>query len=252
MEGIQAVVEIGVSKMLKQDYGLFFKLIQRIARFILPKYRFERPPNQDEPIVFVAHHQNMIGPISILVWLKYYVRTWVLSKFTDQKAAYQHYVDFTFTKRYGWPTILAKMIAFPASYLVQWLTNSGRMIPVYRQSRKIIQTMKISQEALLEGDHILIFPDVDYSSNSTETSDIYEGFLHLEKKYFKETGKHLTFVPILSDKENKCVRVGRRIHFKGDRGFIEERKTIANSIREELKQLAVEAETVYKSKMEIK
>lgn len=238
--------------MSKQDYGLFFKIMQRIARFVLPKYCFERPPNQDEPIVYVAHHQNMIGPISILVWLKYSIRTWVLSEFTDQKAAYQHYIDFTFTKRYGWPRTLAKIVAYPASYLVQWLTDSGRMIPVYRKSRNIIKTMKISHEALLNGDDILIFPDVDYSSQSTETSDIYEGFLHLEKKYVKETSKHLTFVPILSDKENKCVRVGRRIHFTGDRLFIDERKDIANEIREELNRLAMEAETVYKSKLEIK
>lgn len=238
--------------MVKQDFGLFFKLMQRIARFILPKYRFERPPNQDEPIVYVAHHQNMIGPISILVWLKYSIRTWVLSEFTEQEAAYQHYVDFTFTKRYGWPQTLAKLVAYPSSYLVQWLTNSGRMIPVYRKSRKIVKTMTISHEALMSGEDILIFPDVDYSSHSTETSDIYEGFLHLEKKYVKETGKHLTFVPILTDKENKCVRVGRRIHFTGDRLFIDERKDIANEIREELNRLAVKAKTIYQSKIEIK
>lgn len=227
--------------MAKQDYGLFFKIIQRVARFVLPKYRFERPPNQDEPIVFVAHHQNMIGPISILVWLKYYVRTWVLSEFTDQEAAYHHYMHFTFTKRYGWPRILSKMVAFPTSYLVQWITKSGRMIPVYRKSRKILKTMNISHEALVNGEDILIFPDVDYSSNSTKTSDIYEGFLHLEKKYFKKSGKHLTFVPILSDKKNHCVRVGRRIHFTGERLFIDERQDIANEIREELNRLAMEA-----------
>lgn len=227
--------------MSKQDYGFFFKVIQRIARFILPKYRFERPPIQDGPIVFVAHHQNMVGPISILVWLKYYIRTWVLSEFTEQEAAYKHYVDFTLTTRYGWPRKIAQIIAYPVSYFAQWLTNSGQMIPVYRKSRKIIKTMTISHEALLRGDDLLIFPDVDYSNQSTETSDIYEGFLHLEKKYFKETGKHLTFVPILSDQENKCVRIGHCIHFTGKSLFIDERKQVANNIREELNRLALEA-----------
>lgn len=224
--------------MAEKKYGVFFKFMQKVARTILPRYQFERPPNQNEPIVFVAHHQNMIGPISILAWLKYYVRTWVLSEFTDQNAAYNHYVDFTFTTRYGWPRPIAKLLAWPASYLVQWLTNSGRMIPVYRRSRKIMETMQISHQALLNKEDILIFPDIDYSNDSNETSDIYEGFLHLEKKYYKETGKHLTFLPVLSDTEDHVVRFGKMIRFKGDEKFIIERKKVADEIRDELNRLA--------------
>lgn len=212
--------------------------MQNIAKIILPRYRFERPPNLKEPVVYVAHHQNLIGPISILAWLKYYVRTWVLGVFMNQEDAYHHYVNFTFTKRYGLPEPLAKLLAWPASHLVSWLTNSGDMIPVYRGSRDIIRTMEMSQEALGRGQDIMIFPDVDYSSDNKKTSDIYEGFLHLEKKYYKETGKHLSFIPVFSDQNEKVVRVGNIIRFPGKEIFIKERKQIANEIRSELNRLA--------------
>lgn len=66
--------------MAKNDFGLFFKGFQKIARVILPRFHFESSPNNDSPVVYVSHHQNMIGPVSILVWLKYYVRTWVLGQ----------------------------------------------------------------------------------------------------------------------------------------------------------------------------
>lgn len=224
--------------MAKEDYGLFFKFIQRVARLILPRYRFERPPDLEGPAVFVAHHQNMVGPVSILAWLKYYIRTWVLGEFYDQEAAYDHYVNYTFTKRYGWPKFIAKMIAWPVSHIVSWITKSGNMIPVYRKSRKIVKTMRISHEALISGQDIIIFPDVDYSSDSKETSDIYEGFLHLEKRYYKETNKHLTFIPVLSDKSENIVRVGKEIRFTGKDIFIKERKEIAEKIRKELNRLA--------------
>lgn len=234
--------------MGKNDFGLFFKGVQKIARMALPRYYFETTQSQDEPVVYVSHHQNMIGPISILVWLKYYIRTWGLSEFTEQEACYNHYVDFTFTKRFGWPKWLAKMIAWPVSYLVPWLAQSADIIPVYRGSRKVVKTMQISNEALLNGENLLIFPDIDYSSSSTETSNIYEGFLHLEKKYFKETNKHLSFVPIFSDRKNKVVRVGKEIRFSGTEKFLFERKEIADKIKEELNRLsqANEKEIVHK------
>jgi 1-acyl-sn-glycerol-3-phosphate acyltransferase len=224
--------------MAKNNYGIFFKIAQRLTRVVLPRYRFEAAPESDKPVVYVSHHQNMVGPVSILAWLKYYVRTWVLAEFTDQEACFDHYYNYTFTERYGWPKWFAKAVAWPVSYIVPWLTKSGDMIPVYRGSRKIVKTMQISHEALLTGENIIIFPDVDYSDESKETSDIYEGFLHLEKKYYRETEEHLTFIPVFSDKEERVVRVGEKIRFTGEQPFMEERQQIAQKIQKELNELA--------------
>ena len=96
----------------------------------------------------------------------------------------------------------------------------------------------MSVEALLNDEDILIFPDVDYSDDSTETSEIYEGFLHLEKYYYRKTKKHLTFIPIFSDSKKREVRSGKSIQFTGDKKFIEERREIANQLQEELNRLS--------------
>lgn len=221
-----------------KSYGFIFKLAQRVLRLVLPRYDFERPPVEGKPVVYISHHQNLAGPLTILVWINFYVRTWVLSVFTEREAAYRHYRDFTFTRRCGWPKGVAKLAAWPASYLVPWLVNSAAAIPVYRKSRRIVKTMKISHEALMNGESILIFPDIDYSSESKKTSDIYQGFLHLEKRYFKETKKHLTFVPLFSDSDHKIVRVGQEITFTGREKFIDEREKIADEIKNELNRLA--------------
>lgn len=224
--------------MAKNHYGLFFRFAQKIARIVLPRYRFEKVAENHDPVVYVSHHQNMVGPVSILAWLKYYVRTWVLAEFTDQEACFKHYYNYTFTERYGWPKWLSKSLAWPVSYIVPWLTKSANMIPVYRGSRKVVKTMQISNEALLNGEDLMIFPDIDYSNDSKETSEIYEGFLHLEKKYYRETEKHLTFIPVFSDKDKREVLVGEEIQFTGDQSFIEERKDIAKIIQTELNRLS--------------
>ena len=224
--------------MEENTYGIAFRFAQKIARLLLPRYLFERPPILGKPVVYVSHHQNMVGPISILAWVKYYVRTWVLAEFTDRKAAYNHYSTVTFYERYDWPKWLAKMVAWPASYIAPWVVNSADAIPVYRKSRKIIQTMKISHDTLMSGESILIFPDIDYSNDSQMTSDIYQGFLHLEKRYFKEANEHLTFVPIYSDSKEKVIRIGKEVKFTGKENFNQEQEKIARKIREELNHLA--------------
>ncbi|SHE31266.1 hypothetical protein SAMN02745249_00171 [Atopostipes suicloacalis DSM 15692] len=224
--------------MKKRRYGLFFEIARALARVILPRFRFKDILITNEPAVYIAHHQNMIGPVSILVWIKYYFRTWVLSAFTSQKDCYEHYINYTFTKRYNWPSPIAKIVAWPLSYIVPWMMKSARAIPVYRGSRKIMDTFKISVDALLNNEDILIFPDIDYSDDSTEVSDIYEGFLHLEKYYYRETKKHLAFVPVYSNKEKREVHSGKPIRFTGDKKFIEERKEVAQKIQEELNWLS--------------
>jgi|SRR5699024_8344584 len=224
--------------MRKNNYGIFFEFCRAIARILLPRFRFKNVRVTNEPTVYISHHQNMIGPISILVWLKYYLRTWVLSVFTSQEDCYEHYVNYTFTERYKWPPTFAKIIAWPASYIIPWIVKSARAIPVYRGSRQIIETIKISIEALLNNEDILIFPDINYSDDSTETSNIYEGFLHLEKYYYRETKKHLTFVPVYSNKEKREVYSGKAIQFTGNKNFMEERREIAQEIQKELNRLS--------------
>lgn len=101
-----------------------------------------------------------------------------------------------------------------------------------------MDTFKISVDALLNDEDILIFPDIDYSDDSTETSEIYEGFLHLDKYYYRETKQHLTFMPIYVDSDKREVRSGKSIQFEGGKEFIEERREVAEKIKEELNRLA--------------
>lgn len=224
--------------MKKNRYGLFFEISRALARVILPRFRFKNILITNEPTVYIAHHQNLVGPVSILVWIKYYIRTWVLSVFFSQKECYEHYTNYTFTKRYKWPAPIAKLVAWPVSYIVPWLMKSARAIPVYRGSRQIVQTFKKSVDTLLNEEDLLIFPDIDYSNNSKETSEIYEGFLHLEKYYYRKTKKHLTFVPVYANQEKHEVYSGHAIRFTGKESFIEERKKIAQEIQSELNRLS--------------
>lgn len=220
------------------EYGKFYLVIKKIARLIFPKYTMAQDKLGDSPVVYVSHHQNMLGPINILLWYPKFIRVWGLSVFTNQEACYEHYVNYTFTERFKIPSLIAKPLALIVSYFVSSLAKSARVIPVYRNSRRIIRTLKESVETLRAGDSILIFPDVDYTSDESEVGSIYEGFLNLDKYYHRKTGQHLDFVPLYANQDVKEIFYGSPIRFDNKTPFINQREEKSQELQDSLNRLA--------------
>lgn len=226
---------------MQNDFGRFYKGVRKVLQVCLPRFTlvdFRTTPQKKEPVVYVSHHQNLFGPVTVLMRLPFFVRTWVLSVFMDFELCYHHYLDYTLTRRLNWPRWLAKVCAWPFAKFAVALTQSGRCIPVNRQSRAVIETMKDSVETLKNGESILLFPDVQYDDNSPEVKEIYEGFLYIEKYYYRETGEHVAFVPIYSDRSMREIRIGNVLRFSGKERFFVERKEMVQNIQDELNRLA--------------
>ena len=220
------------------EYGKFYLIIRKIAQLVFPKYKAPQFEPTDKPVVYVSHHQNMFGPVNVLLWYPKFMRVWGLSVFIDQQACYDHYVNYTFTQRFKMPPFIAKPLAWGVSYFVSRLAQSARVIPVYRRSRQIIRTLKESVETLQAGASVLIFPDIDYASDDSEVGRIYEGFLNLEKYYNLKTGEHINFVPLYANQDTKEILCGQAVRFDRDRDFIEQRDEKAQELQDELNRLA--------------
>lgn len=221
------------------DYGIFYKFIRSILRLSSKEAAIrDFRENKEGPVVYVSHHQNMIGPVSVLKWYPEFMRPWVFSVFLDYETSYRQYLNYTLTERLGWHRGMAKILASPLAWFASTLTQSGRAIPVYRQSREVLQTMDQSVDALESGTSILIFPDVDYSDDSQEVKEIYDGFLYIEKYYYRKTKQHVPFVPIVALSETNEIRVGEPILFMGRDSFFKEKKAIAEEIQQSLNALS--------------
>ncbi|MDO4670212.1 MAG: hypothetical protein Q4A67_01940 [Aerococcus sp.] len=228
--------------MKPKRYGYFFQILRHIARLFFKRYRFQSPPKVDGPVVLVSHHQNLVGPFTIMLWIPIFVRIWVLGVFSRFKDCYHQYVDWTFTKRFHMPVWLAKVLAAPAAQIIVTGTRSMGAIPVFRGTREIMKTMEESLKTLKAGTPVLIFPDRDYASDSGETGEIYAGFLHLEKMYYRKYHEHVNFVPMFSDKHEHYIRFGEPIRFRDDETFRKGRDRVAKALRASLNELNLEGE----------
>lgn len=224
--------------MAERFYGKLFRALRRLVRLVYPRYTAIGEEKKKGPVVYVMHHQNLFGPFIALVWFPKDLHAWILHVFLDRKKCYNQLVNYTLTKRMGLNRSLAKLVALPLSYLTTKILNSGKGIPVFRGSRKIIQTFEISLEALKKGESIVIFPDIDYKDNSPVMKEMYDGFLYLEKYYYKATGKHLCFMPLYVSRKKRMLVVDRPITFRDGRDFQEELKVVYQKIRSRLNRLA--------------
>lgn len=196
--------------------------------------------------MYISHHQNLFGPFILLLWFKECIHAWILHVFLDRKACYNQYVNYTFTERFGWNPTLAKTCAFLVASFVSKLLGSCKGIPVYRGSRQIVNTFKQSTAVLSKGESIAIFPDTDYRDSSSEMKEMYDGFLSIEKYYFKATGEHVCFVPLYVSKNKRTITADKQIYFRDGKLFKEEKQIVYEKIQEELNRLAIECGDIKK------
>ena len=189
------------------------------------------------PKVYIVHHQNLRGPITAMAWFDRPLRPWVLSVFCERQECFDQFYNYTFTQRFGFKKPFAAALAFPLSFGVPALMRSIRVIPVYRQPRETIKTFRQSLDALAAGEDLLISPDVDYTSTSIEIGEVYDGFLSLDKHYYRNSKKHIGFVPLHVDTGSRRILVGTEVVLRDEIPFIEAKKEAAQKLRADINSM---------------
>ena len=213
--------------------GNLFAFSRFFVRLGIGRWSVDAPPPEG-PTVYVCSHGNLRGPLATLCWLPFAVRPWVLHVFTEKEACRAQYRDYTFSQRFGMPKAAASAAAWAVSGYVSALMRSLGAIPVYRGSARIRETFRESVDALLAGDSVLIFPDVDYTDESGDVGEVYEGFLLLERFWRRASDQLLKFVPLHMDANRKHITAGEAVCFDRSAQWKTEMKRVKEALREEM------------------
>ena len=216
-------------------FGPNLRFWRVIYNIFVRKYRSYVIPSSEKPVVYVCRHLNMHCPIKICQCLGFDVHMYVLHKFFTFKDAYKQFSTYTFTARYGRRGIRAffgKIAAFIAALWVPGIINSTKSIPVYRNGSEAIKTYRRSMEYLEKNESIILFPDIEYTASEEEKSEIYTGFLYLDKLYYRKHKVHLDFrVLKVDDKKREILEVGE-VKFADGKDFSEDMPRVANEIHD--------------------
>jgi hypothetical protein len=194
------------------------------------------------PAVFIGRHQDMRGPVEIMAWVPLEFRLWSFYRFMSARECYRQYTEYTYTVRFGHNRILSKIVAAIAAPLVSAFMNSMGGIPVYRGRKEILDTFRLSVEALRLGENILIIPERDYTDEGSDAGDLYNGFVHIAQAYYKATGRALCFYPIYTSAKGGRIYVEKPIAFDPAQPFRAERDRIVEALKMELSRRVVETD----------
>lgn len=190
---------------------------------------WELPPAG--PAVFVANHAGALGPIAVAASLPVRLHPWIVGDMLDAgKSAPYLLQDFVKPELH-----LADRLGMPLSQALSRVTvpllrNLG-CIPVW-QERELLETYRVSEEALVQGRSLLVFPEDPALPIDSRTGmrPFKTGFAHLGRLHFDRSGEPLNFYPIAVHRPARRVRLGPPIAYNPLSSTPSERRRIAHSL----------------------
>ena len=198
----------------------------------------------DKPVIFVCNHMEIYGPVAAVVRIPYYFRPWIIHKLLSKDIIMEGLTNGINRMFRFLPASWRNGIKHIAAPLILWIVNSLDPIPVYRNtSREVVQTIRLTVEALECEDNILIFPENPKSADdgfyaTSGINEFFSGFSSIGRKYYHATGKCVTFIPIFINKSKHTLTFGRGVQFDPDNAKGEEKKRIVDTLYNRMNDMA--------------
>ena len=221
--------------------------IRIMTWFVRPFFRSkcvgkEKLKNLGGPVVFVANHYEIYGPIIAVLRMPVRFRPWIISNMLSSEqieAQMRPGVDGVrwlpgFIKR-GLPRVIKNFILY--------IMKAMKPIPVYRGNlREVIATIDMTAQAMMEGDNVMLFPEKPAEKYRHGGVDrFHSGFAEIGSAYYKKTGKSTTFYPVYISKKKRKMYIGDGIKFDPTAPKPEEKRRISDALYRAMASMAADA-----------
>lgn len=220
-------------------YDFLYKAIRAyLVRSLEVRYRI----GKDEPTIFIANHEQSYGPVTAMASLPSRVIPWVTHQITDRKLC-PAYIEDDFVRpevRVSPPlsTLLAQIIGRICVGIMEDL----KAVPVYKQSRRVVETIRASVRYLEQGRKLLIFPEIANIPFNDIICQFDTGFVGVARALFEKTRRVVTFLPIAVNRHLRALRVGEPVTFNPERAYHDERERIRATLMESICEMYREME----------
>lgn len=214
-----------------------YRLLKRCVRKLYPRMEVCGAENlPDEPVVLVANHCQLHGPIISELYLPGEHDTWCIGEMMHRREVPAYaFQDFWSGKpRYThWFYRIVSHLIAPLSVFV---FRNANTIPVYHDGR-LMHTFQETLDRLCEGASIVIFPE-HYAPYSNVVHDFQDKFVDIARQYYRKTGKILQFVPVYNAPALRRVVIGTPIPFTPDMPMKQQCRQICDRLMNAITELA--------------
>lgn len=215
-----------------------FRLLKAIVKLFFPRDEFiwkGEKPDDDQPFIFVSNHTKIYAPLTFLFNYDKKIRTWSNSFLLCYKEGLNHlFYNVLINRR---PKVVLYPLAVLLLPVIIWIFRSIEPIPVYKQSKKIIDTFDKAMETLEEGVHQIVFAEKLDTPVNKYIFELNRGFTYLAKTYYAKTGKKLKFYPVYTCADLHKVLIGEPIEYDPEINMRLQKETICKYLEESIKEL---------------
>ena len=207
--------------------------------------------NSGEPVVFIANHYNVFGPVSFILSMPVVSHAWINVDLIQEETAAE-------ALHSGMEKLLPFLGEKPRSWLCRRIAHLGSrvlarmgLIPVDRdRPSTLISTMRQSIRTLEEGRNLVIFPETGLPEYSlTSVTPFFSAFATLGRLYYRKTGKLLRFCPCYIDEQHHQIRIGETVTWNPDNPDAkEETERVSDTLNLSIREMAAESRGVEKEK----
>lgn len=220
---------------MEKKTSVLYRFVKGLVKLFYPKIQVEGDL-PDEPLIVVANHAQMNGPIANELYFPGEKYIWCAGEMMHLKEVPAYaYEDFWSRKPRAvrWFYRLLSYIIAPLSVCV---FNNAHTIAVYHDMR-LISTFRSTVEKLQEGANVIIFPEHDVPHNHI-LCDFQDKFVDIARTYYKKTGKELSFVPMYIAPSLKKMYLGEPTRFRSDAPIKDERRRICDYLMDSISGIA--------------
>lgn len=218
-----------------------YNFLRATARKFTKKVKFtETVPVEPAPFI-VTNHTGISAPAMFLLHYPAPLRTWSHYAFLDKKTTIFHLKNNVLKRR------KAGFLLYPFARIfvsvIVWFFRQANPVPVWRGSKKIVDTLNISVETKLQGITQVVFPEkLDGNDISLVNPYLFRfnrGFVYAAKTYYEKTGKLLKFYPAYSCPSLSTVVIGEPVCYNPDYPIHEQKESVCQYLENKIHSLAL-------------
>lgn len=216
---------------------LLYQLIKWLVQQFYPSIELVGMENLPrEPVIVVANHAQMNGPIACELYFPQPRYTWCAGQMMQLKEVPEYAFQDFWSQKPPYCRWLYRLLSYIIAPFSVCVFNNADTIGVYHDTR-ILSTFKKTVQKLQEGANVVIFPEKDESYNHI-ICQFQDRFIDIAKLYYKRTGKELAFVPMYIAPALKKMYLGKPVRFCADLPMEQERERICRYLMDQISEIA--------------
>ena len=209
-------------------------------RLRLKTFGAEQLAGNPGPHVFICNHGTIVGVSAGVTYLPVKFRPWVHDAMVYEDLATAS-IEKTYEDQFNWlGKRLKKKVARLAAKFVCGAIAAFDPISVSRTDpSKMTETFAESLKTLEQGINLLIYPENPGEHyNMDSFRELHPAFAALGLKYYRSTGRLLSFYPTFVDPDRKRFTIGHPVTYRPDTGVREEINRIVEAVQAELVRIS--------------